>query len=531
MIEICRFGSYAFAAWLFPVQCLGATALAHAARKIPTEHKMTPFQQARFQPSCQRLEERTTPTAGQLDPTFGSAGLTTTDIRFQPVAEVALANGQYLAAGTTESLYLTDFVVARFNADGSLDTTFGKAGYSGLDFDNSADYVNDLVVQSDGKILVLGSSSKTVGGVYKQEFALARFNADGSLDTGFGTGGTVVLDPAPGSNDFGQIQTAILQTGGKIVLVGDTSGASGSNNVTLVRLNPNGSVDTSYGSGGIARPDLPYASNLVATALSDGRIAVSGQASDPTNNTTSITVIRADGTLDTTFGTNGQAQLTGVNPRALAQQADGKVLVAGDWNSGGSSGSDFVVLRLNGDGSADTEFGVNGRVTTDFQEGFDTAHTLAVQPDGKILVGGASSPSGYIPVDPPIAFPPAVPALVVPVYPQSRLALVRYNADGSLDTSFGVAGRALTQVASASINRLVVQADGTIMAIGPVPQFFYPFYGDAYLNGALTFVRFQGTGARTRYIATGADAGGGPHSKSLRRDYRATEIQFLRFRS
>src|SRR5262245_10492733 len=101
--------------------------------------KTTP--RSRFRPRCVRLEDRLAPAAGQLDPTFGSGGFVTTSVRFQTAAEVPLANGQYLAAGITESLYFTDFALARFNADGSLDATFAKGGYAGLDFDNSYDTV------------------------------------------------------------------------------------------------------------------------------------------------------------------------------------------------------------------------------------------------------------------------------------------------------------------------------------------------------------------------------------------------------
>src|SRR5262249_39774332 len=142
-------------------------------------------------------------------PTFGSGGFVTTSVRFQPAAEVPLPNGQYLAAGTTESLYFTDFALARFNADGSLDTTSAKGGYAGLDFDNSYDTVSDLVVLPDGKILLVGSTAKSINNVYTQQFAAARFNADGSLDTGFASGGLFVLDPNPGVNDFAQLQTAV----------------------------------------------------------------------------------------------------------------------------------------------------------------------------------------------------------------------------------------------------------------------------------------------------------------------------------
>src|SRR5262245_30497589 len=121
-------------------------------RTISSNHRL------RFRPHCESLEERAVPAAGQLDPTFGSGGQTTSYIRFQPTSEITLPDGKYIAAGTTESIYQTDFALARFNADGTLDTSFGKGGYGSLDFDNSADVVNDVVLLSDGKILVVGNS-------------------------------------------------------------------------------------------------------------------------------------------------------------------------------------------------------------------------------------------------------------------------------------------------------------------------------------------------------------------------------------
>ena len=459
-----------------------------------------------FRPRCERLEDRCTPTGGHLDPTFGYGGVRVDNVRFQSVTEIALPDGKYLAAGTTESIYQTDFALARFNADCTVDTTFAKDGLASLDFNNSSDLVNDVVLLQDGKILVVGSTGKVVDNVFTEKTALARYNADGSLDTTFGNGGTVVGDAIFVT---GFPQRAFLAPDGKIVLVG-VSFVSSQYQLTLARLNPDGSVDSTYGNNGIARPNAPITYTFVAQGLGDGRILVAGPSS-PGN---SIALIRADGTLDPTFGAGGVALLNDINPHVIAIQGDGKILVAGDYYSTTTS-SNFAVERLNADGSADSGFGTNGRVQTDFHQTISSATAIAVLPDGKILVGGQSLH------DYPIIYPYALAGDAAPgsllAQFHHQFALVRYYADGTMDTSFGVEGRVLTPVGSgASMNKLVVQPDGKILAIGTTEQnsyYFYPYAGSYYLSGGLAFARYEGTGARTRYIATGAGPGGGPHVK------------------
>jgi uncharacterized delta-60 repeat protein len=486
-----------------------------------------PIETRKFRPRCDALEERLAPAAGQLDPTFGNGGFVTTNVRFQPADEIALPDGKYLAAGTTESLYFTDFVVARFNADGSLDTTFGKAGYSGLDFDNSSDNVSDLVRQADGKILVVGSSSKTVGNLYKQEYAVARFNADGSVDTTFGNSGKVTLDLDSGSNEYDQLRTAIVQADGKIVLVGLASQAGAISQITLVRLNPDGSRDVGFGNNGSARLGPAYAVAAAAQPLRDGRMLFVSTNSNIDAPTSMLIMVRANGTLDTTFGNSGLVPLSGINPNTIAIQSDGKILLAGGLSGFIFRSPDFVVERLNADGSIDNSFGVNGRVVTDFHQNSDTANAIAVQPDGKILVGGSSQDNSYVYPPIPLGHPVAQPNFIIP-HANDDFALVRYNSDGTLDKSFGMEGRVVTQ-SGGSINKLIVQADGKILAIGPQQQVYY--YGSSFLNGGLIFARYDGTGARTHYFATGADAGGGPHVKVYGAATGQLKFSFLAFDS
>src|SRR5262245_150685 len=351
---------------------------------------------SRFRPRCERLEERAVPTAGHLDPTFGYSGVLIDNVRFQAATEIALPDGKYLAAGTTESIYQTDFAVARFNADGSVDTTFGKGGFATLDFDNSSDNVDDVVALSDGKILVLGSTGKVANNVFTQKPLLVRFNADGSLDTTFGNGGTLTLKPAvAGSNP----QRLLLQPDGKLMVMSVVFDSL-QNKLTLVRLNPDGTLDTSYGNNGVAQPNVPISYGVVAQGLADGRILIAGAALYGD----AVAMIRPDGTLDPTFGTAGVQDLTNIiYPHALAVQGDGKILVAGESSSSLlSTPNDFVVLRLNGNGSADTSFGTGGRVQTDMQQTLSSATAIAVLSDGKILVGGVSSHNYalvYYPVD------------------------------------------------------------------------------------------------------------------------------------
>ncbi|MFE5711448.1 calcium-binding protein [Streptomyces sp. NPDC056501] len=269
---------------------------------------------------------------GDLDPGFDGDGRVTTDFGgFDQAGGVVVqvADSKIIAAGPAGG----NFALARYNADGSLDTTFDTDGKVTTDF-GGADEAFGVAVQADNKIVAAGRSD--TGGT--NDFALARYNpTDGSLDTTFDTDGRVITNFG-GNSD--QADELAVQADGRIVAAGG-SDAGGNPNFALARFNP------------------------------------------------------TDGSLDTTFDTDGRVttDFVGVDAAtSLAVQSDGNIVAAGRSNTAGTV--DFALARYNAtDGTLDTTFHADGRVTTDFG-GFDSAAGVAVQPDGKIIAAGARSASG-----------------------------------------------------------------------------------------------------------------------------------------
>lgn len=208
-----------------------------------------------------------------------------------------------------------------------------------------------------------------------------------------------------------------------------------------------GNLDISFGSGG------KVVSNTEARAMtlqSDGKIVVAGQASSQFTDM-SVTRYNPNGSLDASFGTNGRVIISVGNfsdyARAIAVQQDGKIIVAGYTDTNDSAFYNFAVVRLNSDGSLDSTFDADGKVTTAVNNTRSEAYSIALQPDGKIVVGGNSGS-----------------------FNSSNFAVVRYNPNGSLDTGFDGDGQAITPVGTAfdSIKSIKIQPDGKIVAAGQV---------------------------------------------------------------
>lgn len=352
-------------------------------------------------------------TDGSLDTTFGSNGKVTTDFGYDDQGRgVAIqTDGKIVVVGHsgTVGTYYGVWATARYNNDGSLDTTFGTGGKVTTDIGSSHDWPSSVVIQSDGKIVVGGSEDNKV----PTDFALARYNSDGSLDTSFGASG-IVDTPIGTGYDEGN-GDLILQTDGKIILTGWAEVSYDQKDFALVRYNSNGSLDTTFDDDGKVTTDLGTKADYAwAAALQiDGKIILAGYTYTG-NSTCDIAMARysSDGSLDTTFGSNGTVVThlgsTSESALGIALQTDGKIVLAG------YSGGDFVVLRYNSDGSLDATFGSGGHVTTDFGSGDDYGEDVVIQTDGKIVVAGYA----YNGTD-------------------DDFAVVRYNTDGDLDTTFG----------------------------------------------------------------------------------------------
>ena len=327
-------------------------------------------------------------TDGSLDTSFGNNGIVSSPFggEFDRALAIALqSDGKILAVGGVGSLPPIIFVL-RYNPNGTLDTTFDGDGIvtKTVGIGGEAD---SIAVQSDGKIVIGGY---TLNNLAQDFFTFVRFNQNGSTDTSFGNSGVVLAD-------FGLIDffgELIIQPDGKILGIG--SGDVSSNNplLALVRLNSNGSFDTSFDGDGRVTRQLPAFLDETSSIdlQTDGKIVVGG------SNNENITAFRynANGSLDTTFGTNGLATINLNNPSSASDikvQTNGKIIVGGRVSTGnGATRNDIALVRLNSNGGLDSGFGNNGKVITAITADEDQIDSLAIQSDGKIMGVGYSGP-------------------------------------------------------------------------------------------------------------------------------------------
>lgn len=349
-------------------------------------------------------------TDGSLDFSFGTYGKVLTDIDngddgaqslvFQP-------DGKILVAGITNHtvngvLDPANFILIRYNKDGTLDSTFGTAGKV-QDAISHAEKSGCIALQADGKIIIVGGDSN--------DFCVTRYNSNGSLDTNFGLNGKKIIDFNGGIDMASGVS---IQADGKLVIVGTSTSNSNNNNISsnyfaLARLNADGTLDTTFSSDGKISDYFGIANDI--SLQKDGKILTVG-----TTYSNDFAVVRynIDGTLDTSFifassSLPSNVTLTGAD---IGLQPDGTVFVGGTSNNTVSSLSDFIIGRYDVSGKSYYGFGQNGLITTDFGY-LEITNNLLIQSDGKILlVGGTGNGS-------------------------DDFALVRYNIDGSLDTTFG----------------------------------------------------------------------------------------------
>ena len=330
----------------------------------------------------------------------------------------------------------TALAVTRLNADGSFDRSFDGDGTAGADFGGS-DYGQAVALQADGKIVVAGSTS------VNEDIAVARFNADGSLDQSFDPGGS----DGPGKKAFGyagsdQARAVLVQPDGKIVV----AGSGGANTAFAVtRLNTDGSFDNSFDGDGTAGADFGGDEVGYGVALQpDGRIVIAGRTA--IGQDIDIAVARfkasgpADATLDETFDDDGKRTFgyggTDV-ARAVTMQPDGKIVLAGY----GGSNTAVAVTRLNPDGSFDTSFDEDGTSGADFGGG-EEGRAVVLQPNGKIVVAGSTSVNG-------------------------DFAVARLQPGGALDTTFSVDGMEMIDFGGDDQGyATALQRDGRIVLAG-----------------------------------------------------------------
>ncbi len=328
-------------------------------------------------------------SSGSLDHRFGDRGTVTTNFGPYPSYATALAlqpDGKIVVAGYAWSGSSWDFALARYERNGALDPQFGSVGTVLTDFGSSTDLANGLALQPDGKIVVAGTILHTF------EIELARYNVDGSLDHSFGDGGRVVTSFSPGNDLAYAVRVA---PDGKII-VGGSSLRGGINSFALVRYNPNGSLDQSFGDQGLVTTSIGE-SYVRALALEpNGRILAVGQ-SLTSNYNLALARYQPDGSLDPTFGTGGDV-LTSIGPLddvavATAIQANGKIVVAGLTNTKNPRydvSYRVALVRYTSAGSLDRHFGRDGVITTAIGPSCCSYAAGVALRDGKIVVAGGS---------------------------------------------------------------------------------------------------------------------------------------------
>jgi uncharacterized delta-60 repeat protein len=330
---------------------------------------------------------------GSLDTTFGNFGIVITAFGNgnDSATKVAIqGDGKIVVAGVTFNGANEDFAMARYNTDGSLDTTFGNLGKVTTSIGSGDNAALDLVIQADGKIVVAGYAHNGLN----LDIALARYNSNGALDAAFGNQGIVITNI--GGNEVAA--AVVIQVDNKIVVA--SSFPADLYRFAALRYNVNGSPDSTFGNGGLATVPVgdPFNSQNVVGARSidiqdDGRILVSGNARDLNSILMSVIVrFTSSGLPDTTFSGNGlNPVFTGNEFSALhaIRLIKGKIVAAGTIAIPGR-GLDFVVARFKLNGQFDNSFGVGGLSITPINADIatDIGLDMAIQDDDKVVVAG-----------------------------------------------------------------------------------------------------------------------------------------------
>ena len=381
---------------------------------------------------------------GSLDPSFNDEGKVTTDVggADRGFSVAIQGDGKIVVAGSSYNGSNEDFALVRYNSDGSLDTSFNGTGTVTTPVGDFDDIGRSVAIQADGKIVVAGVSHNSL----HYHFAVVRYNSNGSLDTSFN--GTGKVTTQIGDDDDG-VGAVAIQSDGKIVVAGSESSFAGNPQFAIVRYNSDGSLDSSFHGTGIVITSFGGFSDVgwSLAIQGDGKIVVVGDTFHSPVRDFAIARYNSDGSLDTGF--NGTGKVTtdidssADNARSVAVQGDGKIVVAGP-SSGASPYSDFAVVRYNSNGSLDSSFNNTGKVITSIGSASDYASSVVLA-GGKIVVAGDTfNGSDY------------------------DLALVRYNSDGSLDSSFNSTGKVTTSIGSGNDfgNSAAIASDGKIVVAG-----------------------------------------------------------------
>lgn len=398
--------------------------------------------------------------AGDLDATFGAGGQLTTDVKRSTDLANAVAiqaDGKLVVVGETyqnNDFSTEDFVVARYNTDGTLDSRFGRGGKVRTDFPGLAAVPSSVAIQPDGKIVVAGGAFPLF--TFAGDFKIVRYNRNGSLDTTFGDGG-IVTTTFPGDGSYAN--AVVVQADGKILAAGTdfvdfNPGDISDTDFALARYNSDGTPDVTFGNGGQVTTDFFGLEDDAFSVLiqSDGKIVAVGSADDPAKfYDFAVARYLSDGTIDTTFGVGGKATTDfrggGFDrARSAALQSDGSIVAAGFAISVSGASQNFAVARYTSSGVLDTSFSGDGKAQIDFGNCCQSANAVLLQSDGKIITVGYPNTESS----------------------DSDFLLARLTSTGALDTTFGIGGQVRTSFGdlNGGANGAALQADGKIVAVG-----------------------------------------------------------------
>ena len=393
-----------------------------------------------------------------FDRTFGTGGKLVTPIGIKAVVRAIAVqpDGKIVAIGQNappDEFTSTDFILARYNPDGTFDPTFGTGGIVITDVIGDFEYAMDVLIQkSDGKIIVVGYVRPA--SISVASFVVVRYNPNGTKDTTFGSNGRAII--TTGQTNVSTAYKAAFQSDGKILVAGMTTSGKDSA-LILARLHANGAADFTFGDVGKVIELVDFNTEAHSVIVQpDGKILVGGWAShDLPNNLPKRSIVvryNVNGIRDTTFGDNGVVTVplstlsNGVNDLIL--QPDGKIVGAGFATpSGGNGKTDFAAFRMLPNGLPDPGFGNNGNVVISMGDLDDTAGSLVMQADGKIVLTGTSNSTQN---------------------PLGEAAIARLRADGTPDTTFDADGKLVITAPGtvSSLADLQVQPNGRILGGG-----------------------------------------------------------------
>lgn len=380
--------------------------------------------------------------SGSPDNSFGTGGSTwssTGGLSSIAMAVILQPDGKVVAGGSIGLGNDWHFALARYNPSGSLDTTFDSDGWATASFsDGGYETAYALALQPDGKIIAAGGADTS--------YALARFDPDGSLDTTFGTNGKVSGAISAGYDSFAGVA---LASDGKIVGAGVAYDGGGNYAALVARYNSDGSPDTRFGTGGIVVYDNSTTGSYEAaeevTVLSDLSIVTAGQVVKSGKRYIALAKFSSDGIPDNAFSSFVGAAGGDSAAYGLAVQPDGKIVVGGYTTNVAGTDEGIVALRVLANGTLDSTFGTGGIAYSLLGPSFDRAYGLALQTDGKIVLAGKATEGG-----------------------EEKFLIARYTSAGVLDADFGTNG-----VTTLALNTgddgaegVVIQPDGKIVAVG-----------------------------------------------------------------